>query len=181
MEIKLKPFVETAHVWKNMSSCARVHVGAVIINMETKRLLSIGYNGTLPGQVHCNELFLPNHYISKKLCDFIPVHLTYSVIETDSKIQLSKDDWMRLHHEFSERYEVHAEQNAIYNLLKTGSSYDPKNLAIICTTEPCYQCAKAIAALGIKHVFYVDAYDRNNSEVRDFFNKVGIICRQIKS
>ena len=181
MEIKLKSFVETAHVWKNISSCARVHVGAVIVNMETKRLLSIGYNGTLPGQIHCNELFLPNHFINKKLCDYIPVHLNYSAIETDSKIQVSKDDWMRLHHEFSERYEVHAEQNAIYNLIKTGSYYDPKNLAIICTTEPCCQCAKAIAALGIKYVFYVDDYDRNTGEVREFFTKVGVICRQIES
>lgn len=181
MNIKFKPFVETALVWKNQSSCARVHVGAVIINMQTKRLLSIGYNGTLPGMIHCSSLFQPDNWIDKRLCDYIPVHLPYDCLDDGKKIQVNADDWKRLHHDFSEKYEVHAEQNAIYNLLKTGSSYDPDNLAIICTTEPCCQCAKAIAALGIKHVYYIDAYDRNTEPVIKFFDKVGVICRQIES
>jgi deoxycytidylate deaminase len=95
--------------------------------------------------------------------------------------EVSEQKFKDIHHRFSELYEVHAEQNAIYNLIKTGASYDTDNLAIITTVEPCEQCAKAIAALGIKHVFYKVAYDRNTIDIPKYFSRLGIICRQVES
>lgn len=181
--IKLKPFLKTAHVWANSSSCCRVHVGAVILNIKTKRLLSIGYNGTLPDQLHCNMLFechvnenrfYVHGQINKFLCN--------TGIDDDYLWhRVNKHKFRELHHRFSEIYEVHAEQNAIYNLIKTGTSYDTDNLAIITTVEPCEQCAKAIAALGIKHVFYEVSYDRNTTDISKYLSRFGIICRQVKS
>lgn len=178
--IKLKPFLETAHAWASNSSCCRVHVGAVIFNMKTKRLLSIGYNGTLPGQIHCNKLF------STKMLGFC-IHSDVNKFLSNTGIpgdgnwhNVSEEKFRYVHHRFSELYEVHAEQNAIYNLIKTGASYDTDNLAIITTVEPCEQCAKAIAALGIKHVFYEVAYDRNTIDIPKYFSGLGIICRQVE-
>ena len=179
--IKLKPFLETAHAWASNSSCCRVHVGAVIFNMKTKRLLSIGYNGTLSGQVHCNMLFNPsesNFYIHGN----INKYLNDTGIPDDGKWHMIPEErFKELHHRFSELYEVHAEQNAIYNLIKTGASYDTENFAIITTVEPCEQCAKAIAALGISHVFYEVAYDRNIIDITKYFARLGIICEQVES
>jgi len=181
--IKLKPFLETANVWVKNSSCCRVQVGAVIFNIKTKRLLSIGYNGTLPGQIHCNKLFQPRESdylvhsnIKKYLCDVY----TESVTE-EGWNSVDTDEAKTMHHRFSDLYEVHAEQNAIYNLIKTGASYDTDNLAIVTTVEPCEQCAKAIAALGIKHVFYEVAYDRNTIDIPKYFSRLGIVCRQVES
>lgn len=179
--IKLKPFLETADVWAKNSSCCRVRVGAVIFNMKTKRLLSIGYNGTLPGQVHCNELF-SLQMIGLNVHGDINKFLSDTGIPDDNAWHMvNLDEFKKLHHRFSELYEVHAEQNAIYNLIKTGASYDTENLAIITIVEPCEQCAKAIAALGIKHVFYETAYDRNTIDIPKYFAKLNIICRQVKS
>lgn len=179
--IKLKPFLETANVWSRNSSCCRVHVGAVIFNIKTKRLLSIGYNGTLSGQMHCDKLFNINENMFNVHSD-INKFLDNTGIPNDySWHRVDKQTFMELHHRFSERYEVHAEQNAIYNLIKTGASYDTDNLAIITTVEPCEQCAKAIAALGIKHVFYEVAYDRNTVDIPKYFSRLSIICRQVES
>lgn len=179
--IKLKPFLETANVWAKNSSCCRVNVGAVIFNIKTKRLLSIGYNGTLPGQVHCNMLFDSdefNYYIHGNINQF----LKDTDVPDDGQWHMVGEERFRaLHHRFSELYEVHAEQNAIYNLIKTGASYDTDNLSIITIVEPCEQCAKAIAALGIKHVFYEVAYDRNTIDIPKYFSRLGIICRQVES
>lgn len=181
--IKLKPFLETANVWANNSSCCRVQVGAVIFNIKTKRLLSIGYNGTLPGQVHCNGLFeyyanTHRFWINGKINEF----LDNTKIDNDYLWHVVKEQkFKELHHRFSDLYEVHAEQNAIYNLIKTGTSYDTDNLAIITTVEPCEQCAKAIAALGIKHVFYEVAYDRNTIDISKYFSRLGIICKQVET
>ena len=181
--IKLKPFLETANVWAKNSSCCRVHVGAVIFNIKTKRLLSIGYNGTLPGQVHCDMLFDSDEfsfYVHGNINQFLSSNITG--IDDDGQWHMvSEERFREIHHRFSELYEVHAEQNAIYNLIKTGASYDTDNLAIITTVEPCEQCAKAIAALGIKHVFYEVAYDRNTIDIPKYFSRLGIICRQVES
>lgn len=178
--IKLKPFLETAHAWASNSSCCRVHVGAVIFNMKTKRLLSIGYNGTLSGQVHCDELFdIHNSMIHIDIQNYIKPGFELNNKSGWSKV--TEKEFKELHHRFSELYEVHAEQNAIYNLIKTGASCDTDNLAIITTVEPCEQCAKAIAALGIKHVFYEVAYDRNTINMHRYLEILGVDCKQVES
>lgn len=181
--IKLRPFLETAHVWAKSSSCCRLHVGAVIFNIKTKRLLSIGYNGTLPNQVHCNMLFKCNthehrFYIHGKINQFLD---STEVPEYGDWHNVTEQQFKELHHRFSELYEVHAEQNAIYNLIKTGASYDTDNLAIVSTIEPCAQCAKAIAALGIKHVFYEEAYDSSTIDIQTYFSRCSLVCRQVES
>lgn len=179
--IKLKPFIETAHAWAKSSSCCRLHVGAVIFNIKTKRLLSIGYNGTLPNKVHCNELFNCYSMLGYNIHGNINRFLDDTGITDDNTWHMvAEEKFKELHHRFSELYEVHAEQNAIYNLIKTGASYDTDNLAIVSTVEPCTQCAKAIAALGIKHVFYEEAYDSSTVNVQTYFSKCNIVCRQVK-
>lgn len=181
--IKLKPFLETANIWAKTSSCCRMHVGAVIFNMKTKRLLSIGYNGTLPGQIHCDKLFKcytdeNRFYVHGEINKFLA---DTSIDDDYMWCKVTEQQFKELHHRFSELFEVHAEQNAIYNLIKTGVSYDTDNLAIITTVEPCEQCAKAISAVGIKYVFYVTKYDRNIIDMSDYFSKLGITYKRLDS
>lgn len=180
--IKLKPFLETAHVWAKNSSCCRLHVGAVIFNIKTKRLLSIGYNGTLPSEAHCDKLFNYHSMLGCNIHSNINRFLDNTEIPDDGTWHMITEERFRaLHHMFSELYEVHAEQNAIYNLIKTGASYDTDNLAIVSTVEPCAQCAKAIAALGIKYVFYEKEYDKSTVDISKYFSKCGVIYRQVES
>lgn len=47
-------FMRIAHLVADRSTCNRKHVGAVLtIN---KRIVSTGYNGSLPGEAHCDEV-----------------------------------------------------------------------------------------------------------------------------
>ena len=51
---------------------------------------------------------------------------------------------------------VHAERNALDKLSREGVK--PAGSIVFVTTAPCIECAKSLAAVGIKHVFYEDAY-----------------------
>jgi dCMP deaminase len=47
-------FMNIAHQAATRSTCPRKHVGAVIVRDKT--ILSTGYNGSLPGLPHCEEV-----------------------------------------------------------------------------------------------------------------------------
>lgn len=170
--MKLQMFKDIAYAAARQSTCCRLHVGAVIYNMNTNQLYSIGYNGTMHGFVHCNKLFPEPGKVHKSVYDMLGYTLP-----TEEFVFVPYAVWRILHHEFSEKYELHAEQNAILNMLKTGVTIT-ENLAILSTTAPCCTCAKFIAGLGIKHVFYCDDYDRHNQDVFDYYDELGlIVCK----
>ncbi len=47
-------FMNIARAAATRSTCARKHVGAVIV--RDKSILSTGYNGSIPGMPHCTEI-----------------------------------------------------------------------------------------------------------------------------
>ena len=47
-------FMSIAEVVATRSTCDRRHVGAVIVRNKT--ILSTGYNGSLPGTLHCDDI-----------------------------------------------------------------------------------------------------------------------------
>jgi deoxycytidylate deaminase len=158
-EKRLVALAKTAMIWADQSTCVRLHVGAVIFNKRTFRVLSIGYNGTVPGAVHhCTDLFDKNNLmVHIDIQEYLKPDFELSNISGWSKV--TEQQFRQLHHQFSELYEVHAEQNAIYNLLKTGTHWQAEDLAIVVTHEPCCQCMKALLALGIKEIYFVNKYD----------------------
>ena len=54
------------------------------------------------------------------------------------------------------KYEIHAEINAITQAVKFGIRLD--NAKIFVTCKPCIDCAKVIISSGIKEVYYIDDY-----------------------
>lgn len=169
--MKLDLFKDIAYAAAKQSTCCRLHVGAVIFNMNTKRLYSIGFNGSLSGKPHCNELFPEPGKVYSQVYDML------GYTGSSGLLTVSDDEWRSIHHEFSEKYEIHAEQNAILNLLKTGINIT-NDLAIVTTLAPCCTCAKLIAGLGIKHVFYCEKYDRLDENIFDYYDKLGLlVCR----
>lgn len=177
--MRLKPFVKSAIIWKDMSTCVRLAVGAVIFDKKSKMLLSTGYNGTSAGVTHCTELFRwinSNPCIRNTLHGFIEVDSSRFLADADEDgwIPLkSSNYWYELHHCFSEQWEVHAEQNALLNLIKTNTGISD-DLAIVTTTAPCLTCAKLIVAAGIRTVYYISEYDRSNTDTAGYFLKNGV-------
>ena len=111
-----------------LSTCTRVQVGAIIV--RDGRILASGYNGTMPGQPHCDVAF------------------------PDTSI----DGYVEQHRLFSLYNEGHAEASAIASAARYGIAVDKCSIAVSHT--PCPMCAKSIIIAGIKEVLYLELYDR---------------------
>ncbi|MEI8246748.1 MAG: hypothetical protein WCI51_13025 [Lentisphaerota bacterium] len=68
---------------------------------------------------------------------------------------------------------LHAEENAIMNMVKNASTVDD-NTVLFTTTFPCNLCANKIAELGIKKVIYAEPYPMEDA--KKILNDRGIKC-----
>ena len=123
-----KRFMELAGVISSWASCYKPDrkIGAVIV--KNKRIVTTGYNGAPAGIKTCVE---------RGEC-------------LREKLGIASGT----HHELC--YAVHAEQNAIIQAARLGSSIDGATL--YCTHQPCVLCAKMIVNSGIRRVVYHEGY-----------------------
>jgi len=70
-----------------------------------------------------------------------------------------KDNFDReAHHHWSKENEIHAEMNAVMFAAKEGESI--KGCDIYVTTQPCNDCLKNLSMTGIKNLYYLYPYDK---------------------
>ena len=121
-------FMELAGVISGWASCYKPDrkIGAVIV--KNKRIVTTGYNGAPSGIKTCVER---GECLRQKLG-----------IASGTRAELC--------------YAVHAEQNAIIQAARLGSSIDGATL--YCTHQPCVLCAKMIVNAGIQRVVYRHGY-----------------------
>lgn len=131
-------FMEIAEKVATRSTCDRANVGCVIINKD-KRICATGYNASLSGHPHCNDV---GHTMRDGHC-----------IAT-----------------------VHAEINAITYCAKEGIPLS--NCIAYVTHFPCLNCSFALAASGIKKIYYKNAYRMDDYAV-EILTKSGIELEQI--
>lgn len=155
-----KTFIEIAEKFAEHSTCVKRKVGAVLV--KDLRILSTGYNGTPSGFCNCNEVF---KYRDEKTGK---INLNTGVVYVNN-FQLNARDFIT-HHDFAERYEIHAEQNCLSFAAKNGVSTDGCTLYV--TTAPCVHCAKVIIASGIKEVVYKEIY--KNDLGLELLKEVGV-------
>jgi dCMP deaminase len=87
--------------------------------------------------------------------------------------------WTEDHHEWSKKYEIHAEMNAIIWAAKNGISIDGATIYV--TLEPCSECSKNLIASGIKNIIFDKSYEYNDSKViSDFIKDNDVKIEQIK-
>lgn len=96
--------------------------------IKDDRIISMGYNGTPAGFKNCNEVFSENYFNREE------------------------------HHQWSLRYEIHAEINALMYAAKNGIS--TSGATMICSLEPCDNCLKAIIQSGITTLYFLKKYDK---------------------
>ena len=115
-----------------------------VIIVKDKRIISTGYNGTPSGFQNCNEVFKDDIYSRE------------------------------MHHEFSEKYEIHAEMNAIIFAARNGISIEGAD--VYTTLHPCNNCLKNLCNCGIRNIFYSIDYDKfEDSKLTDaLLKKSGI-------
>jgi dCMP deaminase len=79
------------------------------------------------------------------------------------------------HYEWSKKYEIHAEQNAIIWAARKGISIEGSDMYT--TMRPCAQCTKLIIGSGIKNIYYNEDYSKEyhlNNEMEEFILNNGI-------
>lgn len=135
-------FMNMAFEVARRSTCARIQVGCVLV--KDKRVVSMGYNGSAPGALHCcdyfDELFETSFYKNYKSIDVFK----------------KRDFFKGKHKIYADEHEIHAEMNAISFAAKSGISTN--NALIYCTDSPCIHCAKILIQAGIKGVYYKELY-----------------------
>lgn len=119
------------------------------IIVKDGRILSTGINGTPKGCTNCDEVFNKDHF-----------------------------DRMT-HHQFNERFEIHAETNAIIFAAKQGIPIEDS--VMYSTLYPCYNCLKIICNSGIKKVYYAEDYDLATKDemVDDLLRKCGLTIEKL--
>jgi len=82
------------------------------------------------------------------------------------------------HHDWSAKYEIHAEMNAVLWAARNWVSIEWAT--IYCTYQPCFDCTKNIIWAWIKHIVYKDKYKHYTwSEAEDFIHDTWCTIRQI--
>jgi dCMP deaminase len=143
--LKKSYFMEIAKLTGKLSTCASKQVGAVLV--FNNRIIGIAYNGVPSKQEHCNKIF--------------------------SKETIAKD--RELHHLWSNKNELHAEQNLISYCARNGIKTEDSILFL--TISPCIHCAKIILVSGIKEVYYFEEYDKDKTGI-DFLIKNDVKCEK---
>jgi len=164
----IEAHLDVARRYADLSSARRLKVGAIVV--KEHRIISIGYNGTAPGDDNnCEELeWMPRNtggwLAPEEMRQMFPLtgeHAEYG----QWPYRLRTLDTV-----------IHAEENAIAKLARSHESGDGASMFI--THAPCHQCAKMILQSGIADVWYAHEY-RNHFGV-DYLNSHGVSCQQYK-
>ena len=157
-----KLFSKIAELVAEQSTCCRLKVGAILV--KDNRIISMGFNGVASNQTHCEDYF------------YALFNKQYKFMFKSYEEFLSSDIFYNLHGEFSNKNELHAEQNAIAYAAKSGISTEDSSIYV--TYSPCIHCAKIIASCGIKKVFFNNLYDRSQDGIL-FLKNNNIECISI--
>lgn len=136
-------FMEVMDAISKRATCDRGRSGCVIA--KNNQVLATGYVGSPAGLPHCDEI---GHQIKRV------VHVDEDSRETSHCVRT-----------------VHAEQNAICQAAKNGTSLNGATL--YCRMTPCRVCAMLIINCGIKRVVCQFRYQLS-SEAEEMFRKVGL-------
>ena len=150
------------------SSCLKRKVGSVIVDMYGN-IFSSGYNEVPVDHTKCEEEwgtcyrdFLRNNFsseIKKAISDTKLQETVISLFQQNFKIL----DYCR---------SLHAEENAILNVARFGSSTALRGATIYTTTYPCNLCANKIVQVGISSIVYLEPYPMQEAKKILSDNKV---------
>jgi len=134
-------FLGLMHEVSKRATCDRGLSGCILV--QNRQIIATGYVGSPPGLPHCDEVG----------------HLMKQVIDEDGA---TSRHCLRT---------IHAEQNAICQAARHGTSVDGATL--YCRMEPCRTCAMLILATGIRRVVCEKRYHAG-AETREMFALAGV-------
>jgi dCMP deaminase len=154
------------------STCPRLHVAAVIMTPDN-RFVSGGYNGSLPGQPHCDEqLCVECSGTGEIIVDgsFNPLTLDCDICNGTGLVGngciMESGHCIRT---------VHSEANAIAYAAKYGVSVNGCKMYVL--AQPCISCAKLVISSGITEIIYRDKYRDDEDKVQQLFRSSNLMVR----
>jgi dCMP deaminase len=148
-------------------------VGAIIV--KNNRMIASGYNGSPPGEPHCDTLECsslvcswrcsinddndPSLYEEPGNCPICQKPLIGGHLMRDGHCQRT----------------LHAEENALLQCAMDGVS--PADGTMYTTASPCWDCAKRIVRVGIKRLVYASQYDSRyglSKDACDLLERAGV-------
>lgn len=151
------------------SSCLKRRVGAVIID-DLGNLFSSGYNEVPRLEKTCKQKY------GRCYRDYLKDEISREIerVEPDSeKREQIKKSILRRFKNLDYCKSLHAEENAILNVARLGSSLALKGATLYTTTYPCNLCAIKIVQVGISKLVYFEPYPME--EAKDTLNSSGVI------
>lgn len=149
------------------SSCLKRKVGAAIAG-ENGNIFSTGYNEVPALNKPCKQNYgtCYRDYLKQNFKN-----------DLEKEVPNDKDIVYNL---FKKQFKIldnckalHAEENAILNVTKTGSSFQLKKSVLYTSTYPCSLCANKIAQVGISRVVFFEPYPM--AQAKETLTKGGII------
>lgn len=156
-ESLLHAHMQTAYNYAQCSNGIRLKVGAIIV--KENRIISIGFNGTLPND---------NNELEER------IYVNSGDILGEN--QLFYDENGQVYTLKTKDTVIHAERNALDKITQSNESSVGATMFI--THSPCKSCALSIANVGISAVYYSEEYRDNNG--LDLLINRGISIKQIK-
>lgn len=158
-------YIDILNSLKGYSTCSRLHVAAILV--KDSRILSSGYNGVAKGALECNKIF------RKKEDGSYEVAFPYDSVKVRN---ITYEQYRTCHHEFADRFEIHAEMNCLGFALRNHT--DITGAQLFLTTSPCLNCCKLIITSGIREVYYLEEYDDNTGI--NYLRQNGVTCDRIE-
>ena len=147
-------YIDVLNSLKSYSTCSRLQVAAILV--KDSRILSSGYNGVAKGCKECNKIFTKKEDGSYQYVEREPFSPRLKIHN------LTYEQYRQIHHEFADKFEVHAEMNCLGYALRNNT--DITGAQLFLTTSPCLNCCKLILTSGIKEVYYMEAYDDQSAQ-----------------
>ena len=161
-----------AYAISQRSSCMRRKVGAVIVD-PLGNVISSGFNEVPGNEKPCEKKY--------KRCyrDWV---CSQFFEDLKTKLPGAEGKEAELNGLFRKRFKIldycralHAEENAIVNLARNGSSVPLEQCTLYSTTYPCRMCANRIVQVGIRHIVYLEPYP--DAAAKLILQKDGVIDR----
>jgi len=150
-----------AYAAAQRSSCLQRKVGAVVVDGRGA-VISSGFNEVPEGESPCSKAW-GKCFRAHSREDFVG-----KVTKSFTGMAEKEKDFEKL---FKEHFRIldicralHAEENAILNLARTGRSIAAADCTLYTTTYPCRLCANKIANVGFGRIVYVEPYPDKESE-----------------
>lgn len=165
---QLQLFTDICLRFAQESHCLSKKVCALAV--RDGRIICTGINGTAPETDNCDKYFrkyFKENYILRK----------HGLTELDFNQWIETMEFRELHHQWSLKHELHAEQNLVAQAARLGISLADCDIYI--SLSPCISCTRLLIGLHPKNVYYIEQYDKGDSDFVERFEAAGISCRKI--